>query len=151
MNGEIKKIGHFFGEVRAAPVSSPQGAKRQSVSQGVKVRGDSPCVRSRTRQRYFFFNFVVCPNLATRQRLHPDACFGVTKLPRWHTRDAADDVARRSRATCFGATESRHALWRDSVEYRPTCWMASSSTSLSFFLHSLPDLSSMAPPVAVPL
>jgi len=24
--GKLKKIGHFFGEVRAAPVSSPQGA-----------------------------------------------------------------------------------------------------------------------------
>jgi len=49
-------------------------------------------------------NFAVCPNLATRQRLHPDACFGVTKLPRWLTRDAADDVARQSRATFYGAT-----------------------------------------------
>ena len=49
-------------------------------------------------------NFAVCPNLATRQRLHPDACFGVTKLPRWLTRVAADDVARQSRATFFGAT-----------------------------------------------
>jgi len=41
----------------------------------------------------------------------------MTKLPRWHTRDAADDVARRSRATCFGATESRHAPWRDSADF----------------------------------
>ena len=49
-------------------------------------------------------NFAVCPNLATWQILHPDACFGVTKLPRWLTRVAADDVARQSRATFFCAT-----------------------------------------------
>ena len=82
-------------------------------------------------------------------------CFGATKLPHWNVHgqaaDVAADVARLSRATCVGATESRHAPWRDSAEYRHTRWTASSSTSLSFFLHSPPDLSSMAPPVAVPL
>ena len=65
--------------------------QRQSVSQGVKVRGDSPCVRSRTRQRFFSFflfsnsSLSCATDLSTRQTYKLRVCLNLntTNTRKW--------------------------------------------------------------------